>query len=62
MGNESEGVPMSSGLAILLVVAPFAAGGLLFILFESGPIHDLGLFLIGAGVIVGGALLLMRRE
>lgn len=37
-------------------------GGLLFLLFENGPIHRLGLFTVGAGVLVGLAILLMRTE
>lgn len=61
METEGQFAPLSTVLVFILVIAPIGAGALLFVLFKSGPVHDLGLFLIGAGVIVGGALFLMGR-
>jgi ABC-type molybdate transport system permease subunit len=49
-------------VAALLVLAPIVGGGLLLLAFEERTIHQLGLFLLGGGVIVGLALLLLRRE
>lgn len=60
MGSEPGDDRTSVGSAVLLVLLPIAGGGLLFLLFDAGPVHGLGLYLIGAGVIVGAALLLSR--
>lgn len=62
MGAEPDGEAISNRLAVSLVVLPIVGGGLLFVLFESGTIHRLGLFTAGAGVLVGVALLLLRTE
>lgn len=59
MAGETDLAP-SAWVAAALVVAPIVAGILLFVLFEGGPVHRLGLFMIGAGVIVGAALVLSR--
>lgn len=60
MGGARDDTPISVGLAVLLVLLPVVGGGLLFLLFDVGPVHRLGLYLIGAGVIVGAASLLLR--
>lgn len=60
MGSDPGDNRISVGLAVLLVLLPVVGGGLLFLLFDAGPVHRLGLYLIGAGVIVGAAILLSR--
>ena len=61
MDSATEGPPPSLGLVLFLIVTPIVAGVSLFLLFETGPIHRLGMYLIGAGVLVGGFLLLWQR-
>ena len=58
-GDTVEESP-SIWFAALLVAAPIVTGTSLFLRFEAGAIHRPGLYLIGAGVIVGGFLALWR--
>jgi len=62
MDDATEGELLSKGVASLLVLLPLVGGALLFLLFERGPIHRLGFYLLGAGALVGVVLLLMRLE
>ncbi len=59
-GSASDA--LSERWAVFLVLLPIVGGGLLFFLFESGVVHRLGLFMMGAGVIVGSVLLLLRMQ
>lgn len=58
--TSSESIP--TGVAALLILLPIVGGGLLLFLFEESTIHRLGLFLLGGGVIVGLAIVLVQRE
>lgn len=60
MGSDPADNPISIGVAVLLVALPVVAGGLLLVVFDAGAIHRLGLFMVGAGVIVGAAVLMLR--
>jgi hypothetical protein len=62
MGAESTSDALSDRWAVFFVLLPIIGGGTLFLLFESGDIHRLGLFLMGAGVVVGSALLLLGMQ
>jgi len=61
MERDTGEPPPSLGLVIILIATPIVLGGSLFFLFDTGPIHRLGLYLIGAGVLVGGIIFLWRR-
>lgn len=61
VNSDTREHPPSLWLVLILIVTPIVAGVSLFVLFETGPIHRLGLYLIGAGVLVGGMLVLWRK-
>lgn len=62
MNGDTAEPPPSLGLVLILLATPIVAGVSLLLFFETGPIHRLGLYLFGAGVLVGGVLLLWRRS
>jgi hypothetical protein len=62
MSDRADSESFSPAVAALLVLIPIVGGGLLLVLFEDSAIHRLGLFLLGGGVIVGLALILVQRE
>lgn len=61
METETDSDTFVNGLAVLFVLLLTVGGGLLFVLFENGAIHRLGLFTVGAGLLVGIPLLLALR-
>lgn len=59
-GTSTESFPTIGGA--LLVLVPLIGGSLLLTLFEDSSVHELGIFLLAAGVIVGLALVFLRRD
>jgi hypothetical protein len=62
MTNETSTEPISTVEGFLLVLVPLIGGGLLLTLFEDSTIHELGLYLLVAGVIGVLVLVFSRGE
>lgn len=54
--------PVSDALAILITVLPIVVGSVLLLLYDRGNITLFGMVMIGGGILVGAAMVLLRWD